>query len=124
VLDLQDPLANLRRQLRLLAHESEDGEVEADSGLTYGSGEAVRIRIRRRGRRYDLSDDGEAVARAGKPAGWRDLVEQLVAVESFNVNRRGVLLVPAVEGRDIAALAMRLAQLSRSVYLAVLELRD
>jgi hypothetical protein len=43
----------------------------------------------------------------------------------FNVNRRGALFVPAVEGRDIAMmLALRLAETAGTVYLALLELGD
>jgi hypothetical protein len=61
------------------------------------------------------------VSRSGKPVGWLARVEDLVAIEGFNVNRRGVLFVPAVEGRDISALAFRLAETSRKVYLTLLE---
>lgn len=119
---MQDPLVQLRLQLRQLEHGSDRGEITADTGLVYDTGEPVHVRVRRRGRRYDLSDDGAAVTRAGRPPGWREPVERLAAPEGLNVNRRGVLFVPAVEGRDIAMLAMRLARLSRSVYLTVLEM--
>jgi hypothetical protein len=44
--------------------------------------------------------------------------------EGFNVNRRGALFVPAVEGRDIAMLALRLAETAGTVYLALLELGE
>jgi hypothetical protein len=40
------------------------------------------------------------------------------------VNRRGVVFVPAVEGRDLAWLASRVAECSRAVYGALLELDD
>jgi len=49
-------------------------------------------------------------------------VRGVVAAEGFNVNRRGVIFVPAVEGRDIAALVRRLALTSRTAYLTLLEL--
>ena len=58
---------------------------------------------------------------AGRPAGWLETVERLVAGEGFNVNRRGVLSGPAVQGRDIRSLAVRLANMSRTVYLALLD---
>lgn len=99
-------------------------EVTVDSGLAYGTNVPVRVRIRRRGRRYDLTDDGAAAARAGLPAGWLKQADRLVADEGFNVNRRGVVFVPAVEGRDIAMLALRLADTSRRLYVALVELGD
>jgi hypothetical protein len=46
----------------------------------------------------------------------------VVAEEGFNVNRRGVVFVPVIEGRDIDELASRLAETSVAVYAALLEL--
>jgi hypothetical protein len=111
--------AKLDTQLRPVAG---DGEVELDSGLVYRTRRPVLIRLARRGRRYNLSDDGTAVSLSGKPPGWLESVQRLVAAEGFNVNRGGVIFVPAVEGRDIAALVSRLALTSRTAYLALLEL--
>lgn len=102
----------------------ERGEFDIDTGLTYAVGDAIQIHVRKRGHRYDLSDAGAATARAGRPAGWFDELEHLVAPDGFNVNRRGVVFVPAVEGRDIAMLALRLASVSRTAYLSLLELRE
>jgi hypothetical protein len=97
-------------------------EISVDTGLMYRHDDPVRIRIRRRGRRYDLSDDGAAVALAGRPTGWLEVVDHITADDGFNVNRRGVVGVPVAEGRDIALLSLRLAQSSRTAYLALLEL--
>ncbi len=58
------------------------------------------------------------------PAGWLKQADQLVADEGLPVNRRGVVLVPTVEGRDIAMLALRLADTSCRLYLALVELGD
>lgn len=93
-------------------------------GLIYRLAEPVVVRVRRREHRYDLDDDGAAVALAGKRPGWLDVASAVVAREGFNVNRRGVVFVPAVEGRDIGDLARRLAETSRAVYLALLELDE
>jgi photosystem II stability/assembly factor-like uncharacterized protein len=101
----------------------ESGESALASGLTYGDGEPVRIRVRKRGHRYDIDDDGAAWSRAdasGRAA--LEAAERVVAEEGFNVNRRGVVFVPAVEGRDIARLAERLAECSLAVYAELLEL--
>lgn len=85
------------------------------STLAYSDGEPVVVRVRRRGRRIDIDDDGAAVAKArsaGATAGWLDVARRVVAEEFLNVNRRGVVFVPAVAGRDIEALAARVARTS------------
>lgn len=102
----------------------ERGETLLDGAGTYASGEPVRVRVRKRGRRYDIDDDGAAVRCAGAPAGWLEVARRVVAEDCLNVNRRGVVFVPAVEGRDIAALAERVADSSRAVHAALLELGD
>ena len=99
-----------------------DGETVVDTGIGYRDGDQVLIRVRRRGRRYDLSDGGGAADRGGRRSGWLARAEQVVAARGMNVNRRGVVFVPAVEGRDLDALTRRLAETSRQVYLALLEL--
>jgi len=125
VLTVNDRLASIRAALGSMPQAASNrDEVTVDSGLAYGTNVPVRVRIRRRGRRYDLTDDGAAAARAGLPAGWLKQADRLVADEGFNVNRRGVVFVPAVEGRDIAMLALRLADTSRRLYVALVELGD
>jgi hypothetical protein len=86
--------------------------------LTYSDGDAVVIRVRKRAHRYDIDDDGAAVAKAraaGTTRRWLEVAERVVAEDALNVNRRGVVFVPAVEGRDIEALARRVAATSRAV---------
>jgi hypothetical protein len=103
--------------------EAEVEERTVEPGLLYTDGEPVRIRVRRRGHRYDIDDNGEAWRRAGV-SGSEALAaaERVVATEGFNVNRSGVVFVPAVEGRDIDGLATRLAGCSRAVHAALFEL--
>jgi hypothetical protein len=92
-----------------------------DTGLRYGVDEPVRIRIRRRGRRYDLDDRGDAVRLGGKAPGWREAAEW--AVEPMNVSRQGIVFVPAVEGNwDLGELARRLGESAQAVYEALVEL--
>jgi hypothetical protein len=43
---------------------------------------------------------------------------------AMNVNRRGVVFVIGFERRDLADLAMRLAECSRLVYLSLLQSGD
>jgi hypothetical protein len=105
------------------ARWGDTGAIRLASGLAYGGGDPVVIVVRKRGRRYDLSDEGAAVRKAGV-RGWLPVAEAVVDREGFNVNRRGVVFVPAVEGRDLASLAARLAETSLAVYDALLESRD
>jgi hypothetical protein len=96
-----------------------------EPGLFYDDIEPVRIHVRTRGRRIDLDDGGRAVEKAGiRGRGWLSRAEQVVAAGGFNVNRRGVVFVPVVVGRDIEELARRLAATSVDVYAALLELED
>jgi hypothetical protein len=82
------------------------------------------ISIRKRGHWYHLDDAGEAVARArsfGASPDWLSIAERVVAQEGFNVNRRGVVSVSVVEGRDLVRLADRLGACADAVHAALLE---
>jgi hypothetical protein len=95
----------------------ERGEARIATGLRFGDGDEVEILVRKRGRRYDLSDQGAAVHKAGvEGSDWLEVAERVVAAEGMNVNRKGVVFVPAVEGRDLASLAVRLAETVLAVY--------
>ena len=100
----------------------ERGEIVVDSGLAYGDGEPVRILVRKRLRRYLISDRSRGVAKAGKPAGWREVAER--AAEPMNVARTGAVFVPAVASRDLDDLVIRLADASRAVHEALVVLVD
>lgn len=102
--------------------EGERGEVVVDSGLTYGDGEPVEILVRKRLHRYLLTDRGRAVAKSGKPAGWREPAEW--AAEPMNLDRTGAVFVPAVGGSDLRDLVVRLADASRAVHEALLVLDE
>jgi len=56
-----------------------------DSGLAYADGEPVRVLVRKRLYRYMVSDGGRAIAKSGKPPGWREPAGR--AVEPMNVDR-------------------------------------
>jgi hypothetical protein len=100
----------------------ERGEVDLDMGVDYARGRPVRVRVRKRVRRYSLDDRGAAVTGAGTPRGWLAVAERVVAEEGLNVNRRGLVFVQAVEGRDLDALAAKVAETSLAVHMALLEL--
>lgn len=112
-----------RQQLDALQHDAgQDGEAVLDPGVSYRPGLPIHIHARKRGNRYDLTDGAAAVDLAGRPDRWFDVASGAVA--PMNINRRGVVFVTGFEGRDIADLALRLAESSRRVYLSLLEADD
>lgn len=102
----------------------EEGEAVLDSGVSYRPGEPVRIIVRKRGYRYHIGDRGESVRKAGRPRGWLELAQRVAAEDGFNANRAGVVFVGVVEGRDIALLAVRLADTCLAVYGDLLDATD
>ena len=122
MLDAPDLAGSINARLR--ENVAEAADITVDTDLRYTPGDPVRVRIRHRDHRYDIDDDGAAVRLAGKPPGWLVRAERLVALEGMNVNRRGVVSVPAVEGRDTGALAAKIARCSHAVYCALLDLTD
>ncbi len=99
-------------------------DVELDTALSYLPGRSVRVHVRKRGGRYDLTDAATAVNLAGRPDGWLATASDTVATMGMNVNRRGVVFVTGFERRDLADLAMRLAECSRLVFQSLLESAD
>jgi hypothetical protein len=113
---LESPLAALMRQER--------GEVVVASGLAYGDGEPVEVHVRKRLHRYDVSDRGRAVAKAGRAPGWYEAAD--LAAEPMNVGRNGHVFVPA-HPRSVEALesiVRRLADASRAVHETLLVLDE
>ena len=100
----------------------ERSEFDLDTGLTYTVGDAIQIHVRKRGYRYDLSDAGAAIARAGKAAGRRARTSCCGGWIQGQPPRCRVRA--GCRGRDIAVLAVRLASVPRTAYLTLLELRD
>ncbi|HYX89836.1 MAG TPA: hypothetical protein VE753_10740 [Gaiellaceae bacterium] len=105
--------------------QGERAETVLESRLEYVEGAPVRVRLRKRGRRFDLRDDGRAVELAGRPPGWRELAVRLVERElSLNVSRDGVVFVLAVAGGlDLGRLAERVADASLALYQELLDVR-
>jgi hypothetical protein len=98
-------------------------ELDVETDLAYPDGSPVVIAVRQRQRRYLLDDGGEAVRRAGYPVGWEDVAERAVLRSGMNVSRAtGGVFVPAVGGRDLDDLAVRLARASLEVLEALVEL--
>jgi hypothetical protein len=99
-------------------------EVLVPFELTYTDGEPVQVLVRRRGRRIDIDDRGRAVELAGRPTRWLEVAQAVVERDGLNVNRRGVVFVPVVVGREIEELARRIAEASLAVHAALLEVGE
>ncbi len=97
-----------------------------DAGIAYGDGEPVRVRVRKRERRCMIDDRGPAGEKAGRPSRWLEVANRIVKDEySLNVNRSGIVFVPAVEGgADRAELVTRVAECSAAVYDRLLDLDE
>jgi ankyrin repeat protein len=108
----------------LLEETAERDGVVRDTGRSYLPGRPIRVSVRRRGIRYEIDDMGTAVAIAGRPPGWREAAERVVAAHGWNVTRAGSVSVAAVEGRDIDALVARTGEVSAEVLEALLALED
>ena len=93
------------------------------TGRSYGSSEAVLIRVVRRGGTLTVDDDGAAVPLAGRPAGWHDRAQGIVAATGANVNRRGVVFVPATTEARLNRLIDLVATTSLEVYDALIDER-
>ncbi len=113
----------IRAELEGALGGRESAETTVASGLIYGD-DPIVVHVRKRGRRYDLDDGGGAIERVGRPPGWLRMADAVVAEAGLNVNRAGVVFVPAIEGRDLAALALKVAEASRAVYVELLEYRE
>jgi hypothetical protein len=104
--------------------EDERVELTLETGLAYAEDRPVQIVLRKRGRRYDLSDEGRAAQLAGRPRGWRERAREVVELGyDLNVSRSGAVFVPAVEGgTDLSWLADRVASASLALYDGLLDL--
>ncbi len=91
------------------------------TGKTYGSSEPVVVRVRRRGDKLTIDDGGTAVGLAGRPSGWLDRAERIVESAGVNVNRRGIVFVPAVGEARLDRLTALIAATSLEVYDALLD---
>lgn len=78
----------------------------------------MRIRVRRRAQWIELDDQAAAVELAGRPPGWLEVAERIVAEVGMNVNRRGVVFVGGHRRRDMDPVVPRLAEASLAVYAA------
>ena len=99
-------------------------EERLDTGLEYRPGEPVLIRTVRR-RHIHVTDDGAAVAKAGKPHGWRELAGRIEVELNVNIGRNGAVFLPVVPaGPGLEAIVNRVADASLALYEGILDLDE
>jgi hypothetical protein len=104
------------------------GELVIDTGLTYDGITPVRLRVTKREGRYDVSDDGGAVAAAGVESGWLQFDERIrVGEYCANVSRQGVVSLPGFRRNRsewLSRLPGLVTEASLALYEALLELDE
>jgi hypothetical protein len=114
--ELKRAAATAERELR--------EEERVETGLEYRPGEPVVIRTVRR-RHIHVTDDGTAVAKAGRPRGWRERASRIEAELCVNVSRNGVVSLPVVPaGPGLDAIVLRVADASLALYEEILDLEE
>jgi hypothetical protein len=97
-------------------------ERTVETGLGYGPGDPVVLRVVQRRHLYVL-DDGAAIERAGRPPGWRVVAERLADELVVNISRSGVVSLPvSPRGPGYDAIVERIAHASLALYQELLEL--
>lgn len=95
-----------------------------ETGLSYRPGDPVLVRVRRRERRIEVSDEGGALDRGGGREGWRELATRLERELDVNISRQGVVSLPVVPaGPGLETIVARIAEASLTFYQELLELR-
>jgi hypothetical protein len=96
-------------------------ETLIDTGLEYRPGDPVRVRVVRREHRISVTDDGAAIAKAGRPQASRQAAD-LIGELGVNVSRRGVVSLPVVPvGPSEEKTVRRIGEASLCLYQAILE---
>ncbi len=94
-----------------------------DTGLSYVAGDPVSVHVQHRAQRTTVSDDGGAVARAGRRPGWRAVADRLADEFVVNVTRSGVVCLPVVPvGPPEDVVVRRIGEASLALYQDLLEL--
>jgi hypothetical protein len=109
--------ADLKRE------EETRAEWQVDTGLVYGEGEPVLVRVKRRLDRHLIDDEGAAARIAGRPRGWQEAAHEVVVRgHCLNVDRRGRVFVPTVHPASVDGLVARVGEASVALYAALLDL--
>lgn len=113
--------------LAWLRRDEGKGRVETvlDTGLEYVPGDPVRVRVVHREHSISVTDDGAAIANAGRPPGWREAAERVAGELVVNISRHGVVSLPVVGvGPPEEEIVRRVGEASLGLYQDLLELEQ
>jgi hypothetical protein len=100
-------------------------ETAIETGLEYGPGDPVRVRVVRRQHRITVTDDGAATSKAGRPSTWRRAVPKVDAEFDVNISQNGVVSLPVVPaGPPEEEVVQRIGAASLALYQEILALED
>jgi len=98
----------------------EGKDVIVPTELAYAPDDPVTVTVRKRGWRFDVSDAGRAVQRAGVQNDWQEVAERVVDEYAININRRGVVFVQSNE-HHLSSLIARVAECSVALHQELLD---
>ena len=82
----------------------------------------IRVTVKRREGRADVTDEGRAVALAGTPPGWREVARRIEEEYIVNVSRRGAVFLPVSGPFTVEEIEERIAAASTALYHDLLDL--
>ena len=101
------------------------GETWVDTGLRFHPDAPVLVRVVHRDRRTSVSDDGAAIALAGRPGRWHEAARRVGRELDVNVTRAGVVCLPVVPaGPREDEIVGRIGEASLAFYQDLLELTE
>jgi len=108
----------------VLSQAYDPSTLAVSTDLEYRPGDPVRVRVARRPGRVNVTDDGAAVRRAGRPAGWRASCAALERELVVNVTRQGTVWLPVVPaGPPEGVVVARIEKASLALYQELLDLQ-
>ena len=115
--------ADPQRPASAIAHAR--SETTFDSGLEYGPGDPVRVRVLRREHRTSVTDGGAAIGKAGRPPRWREAAQRVNSEWDVNISQSGVISLPVVAlGPCEERVVRRIAEAALGLYQELLDLEE
>ena len=98
-------------------------ETAFDSGLEYGPGDPIPVRVLRREHRVLVTDGGAAIEKAGRSTRWREAAQRVNSEWDVNISHAGVISLPVVPvGASEECVVRRIAEASLGLYQELLDL--
>ena len=107
----------------MLSDRGTRSDALVDTGLRFRPTAPVLVRVTRRDRRINVTDDGAAIEMAGHPPAWREAARRIGDEFVVNVSRHGAVSLPVVRvGPPEAEIVRRIGQASLAFYQELLDL--